>query len=195
MSNNYLNNLVVYGERNDLDKFKQEIAGDYKNGPMSFQNIIPEPDNTKGWENSKFSSSQRWRGYNWGSIFDALWPTLTDEGKSYHYFFQTYMGEVVSIYETLFFKYPNLAFHVNYNNEGNEDTVIIEAIDGEIKKKIYLYWKCKPWKNGKSLDILYENDLINDTKNIVKVNIFRHGEYDDAYHKWVSKPIYDYKNN
>ncbi len=124
MSNNYINNMGVYGERSILDRFKNEMAGDYKNGPLSFKNIIPEPDEVEGLKEFDPSSDQ-WRINNWGCASDALWPTMTDKGEYYHYYFETFMGEVMSIYETLFAKYPDLSFHVNYNHETDGDDVII----------------------------------------------------------------------
>ena len=185
MSNNVINNMDVNGKREHLDKFKIEVAKDDKNCPFSFQKILPEPKDTTGWENKDFSSSDRWRYYNWGSNADALWPEVKDHGDYLTYSFCTYRYEVLRIYEAMIFKYYSLSFKIDYLHECDEDWVEIEGSNGEIKKKNFLFWRCGPWKKDKSKDTLFKKDLLNNTIKIVESRIFHPDEYDQAYHRWI----------
>ena len=185
MSNFFDNRMKVCGSRKDLEKFKSDMAGDQKNGLLSFQNVIPEPADTSEWKNEYRYSSEMWKAKHWGCPSDALFLDVKDEGECLTYHFATWRSECAPIYIVLMENYYLLNFEIEYNCEVTSDSVELASINGKIIKKILFYWDGHDLEDGKFKDILYRKDFLKNTVEVVEERIAFLDEYDEANHRWV----------
>ena len=185
MSNFFDNRMKVCGSRKDLEKFKSDMAGDQKNGLLSFQNVIPEPADTSEWKNEYRYSSEMWKAKHWGCPSDALFLDVKDGGESLTYQFATWRSECAPIYMVFLENYSLLNFEIEYNCEVTSDSVELASINGKIIKKILFYWDGHDLEDGKFKDILYRKDFLKNTVEVVEERIAFLDEYDEANHRWV----------
>ena len=169
MAISFYNELKVHGSRNNLLNFIIDIAGNRENGPLSFKNIIPELQNISKW--------------------DAFKPEMQDKGEFLVYTFGTRRSAPVGIYGTLIEKYSELDFDIYYSDDCTFSFDELASRKGKLTKNYCSYWKTITCKNGKSKDMLYRKDLINNTINVVEEHIFYPGEYDEGSHRWLTKDV------
>jgi hypothetical protein len=186
MSVEYYNELTVHGSRKNLDIFKIDMAGNWENGPLSFHNIMQEPKNVSKLEDKY---QLEWRGLNWGCLWDAYGTTMYDELEKFVYTFITRNSAPGGIYDKLIEKYSELDFDIYITNDFNSSISELAYRKGKLTQNYYFYWKYVSLKDGKSKDILYREDLINNNSNIVEEHIFYGGEYDEGSHRWHTKDV------
>jgi hypothetical protein len=189
MAIEYGNEIRVYGNRKNLDQFKVDMVGDRENGPISFQNIIPEPRDTSNYKDEYGSGSVNWKKQNWGCPWDADGAEMNDEGEFLVYSFGTRWSEPDGIYDKIIQKYSELDFEIRDSNDCNFGVHECTSIKGKITKNLYFYWEWITWRDGKNKDILYRKDLLKDTLKVVEEHIFYPGEYDVGTHTWHTKVV------
>jgi hypothetical protein len=189
MAIGYYNEVKIHGSRKDLFNFGSDMAGNRENGPLSFKNIIPEPQDTSNYKDEYGSGSARWKIQNWGCPFDAIGAKMKDEGEFIVYSFGTRRSSPDGIYNKLIEKYSELDFEIYYSNDCTFGVYECTSQKGKITNKFYFYWECITWRDGKYKDMLYREDLLNDTLKVVEEHIFYPGEYDDGTHRWYTKDV------
>ena len=185
----YSNEMKVYGSRKKLFNFGSDMAGNHENGPLSFQNVIPEPQDTSKWESENRSGSDRWKLRNWGCPRNAIGAEIKDKGDSFVYSFGTRWSTPDGIYEKLIEKYSELDFEISFSDDCTFSVNEFVSRKGKITNKFYFYWQCITWRDGKYKDMLYRQDFLNDTLQVVEEHIFYPGEYDDGTHRWHTKDV------
>lgn len=173
----YDNKMKVVGNSEKLDKFKSDLDGNHENGPLSFQNVLPEPQDTSEWEDGYYSSSGNWRFENWGCPYDAVCPKVKDEGEYLYYTFDTDRNIPIPIYQLLVDKYSALNFEIHINRiiDWNIDDMVEIELDfknGELVKNIRMYKKYVPWRNEQAKELHYKEDLLKNTLQVYKEEIF-----------------------
>jgi len=185
----YSNEIRVYGNRENLNKFKLDMAGDGENGPISFQNIRQEPRDTSNHKDEYGSGSTNWRFRNWGCPSNAIVAEVEDKGKFLVYTFGTRYTAPYGIYRKISEKYSELDFEINCSDDCIFSVEQYASRKGKLIKSFYMYWQCVPWRDDKFKDMLYRQDQLKDTLGVVQENIFYPGEYDEQFHCWVTKDV------
>ena len=90
----YKNEIYVYGKKEDLKKFKAEVAGE-DGSSFCFERIMPTPEDIPQTLDSHYSSKQLWRAKNWGTMFGGDILKLVDHGSYLYYSFGTKPESIV----------------------------------------------------------------------------------------------------
>jgi hypothetical protein len=149
--------MKVYGSREDLERFKNDVAEDgakeEENSVFSFNKIIPMSEDLSAWakegycDGSEYCQSEH-RGIKWGvshSFVNDKWDYL-------QYFFANEWGAPCPIFNALFEQYPKLTFDIVTYYDGYEvgyDEYIIDLRLHSHKGKLTEFY-CS--KGGKDFD-------------------------------------------
>lgn len=99
---------------------------------LQLANLVPEPPEVGGPDNSGWS----WRIRNWGTKWDIKHVTLTDDvdgdTPSLRYSFDTAWSPVVAWTEHVSEQFPTLTFRLAFAEQGNDAAGIITAQDGNV---------------------------------------------------------------
>jgi hypothetical protein len=162
-----MNQIEVCGKREDLDKFKHEVAEDKKTD-FSFQKIIPMPEDTSGWAEDDYPGDFVWMKIHWGA-WEALNAYMSDEGDHLGYSFQTRRWLPIPIFDALLDKYGNtFDFKIFNAPEGDSELWEFEFTQGEVKKHILKRFDHIPLSNGKCKRITECHNLLNNSKKVIK---------------------------
>jgi len=114
------NNLIVSGEKSELDKFKKEVQGtgwdSVTPSLLDFNQIIPMPQEVidEGYDESGYS----WETANWGCKWGAHEVDFYESDKALHYYFETPWSPPEPILLAMGDKYSKLDFRLEYTEYG-----------------------------------------------------------------------------
>lgn len=157
MPNYCFNEIKVYGNSNELTKFKDDVANDY--AVFSFLKIKPVPKDIKNFE--------KWAEENWTANRWPLYANLTDKQDYLFYEVATAWVPPVGIFNALFDKYPTHDFKIYCYEEFNHFNYEVDFINGKVRKNIRIDWKIVH-DNNHSKVLAIERDFIKETKRIVE---------------------------
>jgi hypothetical protein len=126
MPNYCFNEIRVYGNRNELTKFKDNIADN--DTVFSLVKIKPVPKNIIDFET--------WAIENWGINQWPFYATLEDKQDYLFYKVATAWVPPVGIFLALFDKFTNYDFKIYCCEEFNYFDYEVEFKDGRITKSI-----------------------------------------------------------
>lgn len=169
MSNIVVNYMKVYGNKKNLNKFMNDVAGE--KSYFSFGKIIPEPKDTSAWAKDGNPGWYNWSYEHWGTKWDAGHVKLSSEDDHLYYEFITAWSPPFEIYYNLIEKYTELDFNVRAWELVSDEMWVIEAERGNYTKMIYLYVKIVPWRNNQNKILYYEEDLLKNTLRVYKEEI------------------------
>jgi hypothetical protein len=144
MPNHVYSLVSVYGKENELETLKKDLKGEEKNEHISFNRVIPRPEDEK--------DLREWQISNWGTKWDAYAqpdeePKILGESNSLKYIkdedplavityhFQTAWSPVPQVLEVLSRKYPQCIFKYAYLEEGEGFSGIDFWYKGELVKE------------------------------------------------------------
>jgi hypothetical protein len=117
--------MKVYGSREDLKKFKNDVAEDgakeEENSVFSFNKIIPMPEDLSPWAEEGYSDgSVAWQSEHWGVKWGERYTFVDDKWDYLQYVFDNPWGAPCPIFNALIEQYPKLTFDIvthDYNYE------------------------------------------------------------------------------
>jgi len=133
------NEVEIYGEEKDIEKFVEECFTDFKGTQvLDFAKVMPEPDYDKpkkdGTHNDGVQTEFKWempdwwnwRNDNWGTKWNLvpskdadLWGYDADMALEYMFLsFDTAWSPPNGIYNALVDKYPDLSINWFYREDG-----------------------------------------------------------------------------
>lgn len=196
MAIEYLNQIKVSGEEGNLKELELKLAGDNKNGPLSFHNIIQIPVQSDELDNnvsSESSCDERYWKY-WNTPCDAIDSVVYHENTSILYKFITRWTDASEIFDFLVSEYPEFDFIYHVDNDCDFTWYEKESKKGKIIEEDYYYWESEPFVDGKFKDILYKKSYPSNTVHILEERIFHPREYDEGTHYGSYKKV-DTPNN
>jgi len=171
MGNIVRNEMRVYGNKKELIKFKADVYG---NGDsyFSFNKIKPEPKDTSAFAKERLSNWHDWHFKNWGSDGNACEVKLSDEGDHLIYKFYTINNAPFEIYFTIIETYTGLSFNMDVWEPQNDWGYELESEYGQYTKFIEEYIEFVPWRNDQYKILHYRKDLLKNTLQVFKEEIF-----------------------
>ena len=159
--------MNVYGKREDLEVFKENVFGE-DDSALDFNKIIPMPEDVSAWDkNRKGDGWYYWQIEHWGVKWGAKYSSVTDMKGYLAYLFDTPWCGPAPIFEALVERYPSLDFDIiTYNLE---DYILLEM---KTENEKYLKFSCyehnsKKMKNGKYKHECIEHDVLKNTATIL----------------------------
>jgi len=166
MPNNCFNEIKVYGNRNELVKFKNSVAdGDTD---FSLDQIKPVPEDLIDFETWAI---ENWRINRW-----PLYANLKDNKDHLFYEVVTAYVPPVGIFSALFDKYPNYDFEIYCDGEAYEFTYELNFKNGKVDKNMQRYWEMKDCKFNKVVRLTWEEDYLNRTVQVVRTKMYEKGD-------------------
>ena len=109
--------MKVYGSREDLDRFKNDVAEDgakeEENSVFSFNKIIPMPEDVSAWDKEGYGNgSVYWQEEHWGVTWGAEYTSVDDKWDYLRYVFVNDWGTPCPIFNALLEQYPKLTFDI-----------------------------------------------------------------------------------
>lgn len=159
MPNHVESSITIYGKEKDLYKIKEEIKGEEPNQHLSFNSVIPMPDevfrgNVGADEQKKYGKNNwyDWSCENWGTKWDAYEqpdkePQVLGEANSLKYIkdsdplavitysFLTAWSPIPKVLEALSIKYPSCIFKYAYSEESGEFSGIDFWYQGDLVRE------------------------------------------------------------
>jgi hypothetical protein len=135
MANTIINDMRIYGETKELEKFREDVSA-VDNIPISFNQIIPEPEDTSEFADNMLPGWRVWREKHWHTKTDAFCVKFESRGDHLFYSFCTAWGPPFAIYFTLFSTYKELTFKVSFFDECVLAFYHLEVKNGECKEFI-----------------------------------------------------------
>jgi len=174
---NWCNNVLeVYGTKEELQKFKEDVKGS-EDDYLDFEKIIPTKEHQeefrKVWENNKelqkrFSDFETaWfnegKGYewcvnNWGTKWRVRCEKPQESDNSLRYYFSSAWASPVGIVLKLIETYKNLDFHLDYEESGMGFGGEIESSKGvittqeEYDVESFICPECESWLTQRADD-------------------------------------------
>lgn len=171
MSNWVFNKMYVYGEKQKLKEFKDYVAAKDKS-VISFEKMIPRPNDTSSWAKGNVPGWYKWGLENWGTKWDAWDTELTIENDHLFYQFITAWSAPIPIYDKLIDMFTELDFVISVWESVNYWTVNIETCKGQYTKYIYEDSDMILWKNNLYATFEYSQDIVTDTHEILKAEFY-----------------------
>lgn len=163
-------NMQVYGNENDLKRFKQNLIEEGR-PVISFNKIITIPEDTDYWAVGLVPGWHNWRLKHWGTERDALDSQIVKEGESILYRFITTETSPIPIFETLISSYTELNFKIGTGDPVNGWELVMVTEDGEYIEHYLDNSELLPWNNNFLLLMIYRVDFINKTLQLKKAEI------------------------
>ena len=170
MENYDSNKMKVSGNRDQLKTFMSDVHGDGKSvfclDKIFDMHYVTMED---GWE--PFPGLAIYRTIylkNWHSYSDAV---LSDEGEYLKYSFVSNWQSTDEIYHILMNKYPELQFKIFIQGAHDSYRYEIEIKEAKYEKYIEFYWKKVPWRANSSKSMLYKEDHLKKTLQVIEEEI------------------------
>jgi hypothetical protein len=143
MPNHCLNVLNVEGPEQEIQKFKSKAKGkgrwDDVEYDLTFDNFVPTPKSllkekalANGAKIPVDDSWYTWSIVNWGTKWDAYSISVVEKPNSLIYYFDTAWSPPVPLVSTMISQFPELRFHLYYEEPGCDFEGDLEGEDGEI---------------------------------------------------------------
>lgn len=110
--------MKVYGDREDLEIFKDEVSEndnheEWRNSVFSFNKIIPMPEDVAEYDKLGLCSDRiQWEIEHWGVKVGERYAFVDDRNTYLAYNFDNPWGPPIPIFNALFKRYPKLSFHI-----------------------------------------------------------------------------------
>lgn len=173
---NYVDNdMRIYGDKIELNKIRDAVAGNGE-AVISFDSIIPQPDDTSEWAEDIFPGWYNWNIKHWGTKWNALYTDLSEEDDHLFYQFTTAWSPPFPIYDNLFETYPRVKYIIKSWDfmSGWAYEMVVE--NGKYTNLIREDTDIISWKNDLYIELEYRKDLLKDKIQILKSEILHRPE-------------------
>jgi hypothetical protein len=134
MTEYYENEMNVYGNSEDLAKFRSDVAEDEEN-VLNFNKIIPMPEDVSAWDDDRDGTGwYYWQIENWGVKWGARYTFVDDMGKHLAYLFDCPWGAPEPVFIAAVKKYPSLSFDIITYDWADHLLLEMKSIKGKLKK-------------------------------------------------------------
>ena len=164
------NEMKVYGNRHQLKTFMADVHGDGKS-VFCLDKIFDMSEITPDRVGVPFPELVIYRPIFSRNRFPDSNAILSDKIEYLKYSFISYDLDTLSIYEILPNKYLELKFKIFYRQIHDRYRYEIEIIEAEYVKHIHYYWHQVPWRDNSSKLMLYKDDQLKKTLQVVKEEI------------------------
>lgn len=142
MPNWVTQNVTVKGDKQKLEKFKKDHFNN--EGQFDFETIIPMPNTVfrgpvgqKEREEHGTNNWYDWSIENWGTKWNAFRTDMCMSREDLILNFDTAWSVPIPIYDKLAEMYPDLEFHVFFDEESGAFNGKIEIINGKVEEVFY----------------------------------------------------------
>jgi hypothetical protein len=164
------NEMEVYGNRDQLETFMADVHGDGKS-VFCLDKIFDLSEITPDRVREPFPGLVIYKPIFSRNRFPDSNAVLSDEIEYVKYSFVSYWADSLSIYEILPNKYLELKFKIFNRQFDDRYRSEIEIIEAEYVKHIHYYWHQVPWRDNSSKLMLYKEDKLKKTLQVVKEEI------------------------
>jgi hypothetical protein len=164
------NKMEVYGNRTELEKFMSDVHGDW-GSVFCIDNIFDMQDITPDRVKEPFPGLVIYRPIYLKSQLSDSGATLSDEFEYLRYYFTSHYQTTPEICDVLKNNYPNLKFKIFIQDLGDFYRHELEFRGGEYYLNNHHYWEEVPWRANCRKLMLYKEDLIKKTLQVVEEEI------------------------
>ena len=184
---NYCHNYIkVFGNRNELVKFKNFVADGqtvfspemikpFPKGLMA-EDYDPLSPGEMGPEPEDLISEHIWVIENWGMDRWPLYTKIEDKKDYLDYEVVTTAVPPEPLFFALFVKFPNYDYDIFSWEEFNAFKYELIFKNGEVSKRIKTYWETEPFGNKKSKIITLEYNYLSKTEQVVEIRTYDNGK-------------------
>ena len=160
MLNEVSNHIKVYGNEEELNKFKEDVALNDE-FDFSFNKFIGRPEDTASWVASGMPDLYVREYENWKTKWDCWDTELNEEKDHLEYKFITDWDAPYPIYETVIENYNKLNFEIDACDPWKEWAIEIVASGGEFKKYKVHGRDFVQWTKDYCICIEFTKDVLN----------------------------------
>ena len=162
--------MKVYGNREQLKTFMVDVHGEGKS-VFCLDKIFDMSEITRNRVKEPFPGLVIYRSISSRNRFPDSNAVLSDEIEYLKYSFESYWADTYFVYQKLMNKYPELQFKIFIKDYDDFIRYEKEIIEAEYVKDIHYYWVKVPWRENSSKLMLYKDDQLKNTLQVVEEKI------------------------